>query len=66
MNREELIAANTAVPERAAPPDLEIILTFVIGLQRKKRSETPEGASRSFFHLSVPVSLSAKSEISSH
>lgn len=34
MNREELIAVITAALERAAPPVLEIILTFVIGLQR--------------------------------
>lgn len=34
MKREVLIAAITAALERATPPVLEIILTFVVRLQR--------------------------------
>lgn len=34
MNREETIAAIVAELEKATPPVLEIILAFVVGLQR--------------------------------
>ena len=34
MNREEIIAAIVTELEKATPPVLEIILAFVVGLQR--------------------------------
>ncbi len=34
MNREEIIAAIVAELKKATPPVLEIILAFVVGLQR--------------------------------